>query len=385
MKGYLRKRGRVWYSTVDLPRRPDEPRRQKCFNLGQGTKAEARKRERDLLRKFDDGTWERETEMTVGELLLTWLMDNEHRLAAKTWEAYDSKVRRHLIPALGSVPLKKLRPKHLVDAYAVLRTKGLSSQTNTHLHRILHTGLNYGVRTLRVIKENVAACVPAPVAERRQQDALSEDQVRLLIEAAKGTRLEVPVLVGALTGLRRSELLALKWSTSVDLDRGLLSITETVEHTRRFGVRLQPRTKTKGSRRVIPLAVALVEALRLHKSRQEEARGKVGGYTDNGLVFCNPDGALWPPDSFSKQFAGIATRVGLPRFRFHDARHAFASMTLKNGVSVKEVSTLLGHSSPLLTLSTYAHVMEGMGREAVNGLAESLLKSQRADPIREQM
>jgi len=126
---------------------------------------------------------------------------------------------------------------------------------------------------------------------------------------------------------------------------------------------------------VIPLALPVIEALRQHKADQERERQDCGaGYSDNDLVFCNPDGSVWPPDSFTKQFAGIAASVGLAGlFRFHDLRHAFASITLKNGASVKEVSTLLGHSSPFLTLSTYAHIMEGMGREAVNGLARSLL------------
>jgi integrase len=94
---------------------------------------------------------------------------------------------------------------------------------------------------------------------------------------------------------------------------------------------------------------------------------------DNDLVFCNPDGSPWPPDTLSKQFAEVMRFVGIERLRFHDLRHAFASITLNNGVSVKEVSVLLGHSSPVLTLSTYARQMQGQGRLAVDGLAAALL------------
>ena len=136
---------------------------------------------------------------------------------------------------------------HIVEAYARIREKGLSSQTHAHLHRILHTAFNYGVKTLKFLRENPVASVDPPTVDRRDAQPLSEAQVRLIVEAAKGTRLEVPVLAAALTGLRRSELLALRWS-GIDFERGSLAVTGTVEHSRRYGVRFKPETKTRSSR-----------------------------------------------------------------------------------------------------------------------------------------
>ncbi|MGB6599613.1 MAG: tyrosine-type recombinase/integrase, partial [Candidatus Cybelea sp.] len=119
--------------------------------------------------------------------------------------------------------------------------------------------------------------------------------------------------------------------------------------------------------------------LRAHKARQEAEKTLVGGaYTDNDLVFPNPDGQPWPPDTFSMQFAQLARSVGMRGFRLHDLRHAFASITLADGVSIKEVQTLMGHSSPVVTLSVYARSIEGLGRRAVNELARSLLVPERA-------
>ena len=116
-----------------------------------------------------------------------------------------------------------------------------------------------------------------------------------------------------------------------------------------------------------------------HKTKQNAERLRLGpAYADQGLVFCNEDGSPWPPDSLTKQFASVAKKVGMKGFRLHDVRHCFASISLKQGTSVKEVSELLGHSSPLITLSTYAHAMEGVAREAVNRLADSLLSNRRA-------
>jgi hypothetical protein len=123
--------------------------------------------------------------------------------------------------------------------------------------------------------------------------------------------------------------------------------------------------KSRSSRRVLPIAPELLSILNEHRSKQ-------ASQASNDLVF-SEGGSPWAPDTFSKQFAGIMRRVGITGFRLHDTRHAFASLTLSNGSSVKEVSALLGHASATMTLSTYAHVIAGMGREAVNGLAKSLL------------
>jgi integrase len=263
---------------------------------------------------------------------------------------------------LGPVLLAKLTPKHVVDAYAKIRDAS-SEKTCVHAHRVLRAAMNYGRKTLRVIKENVVECVPAPKTERKELPPLSEEQVRGIIEAARGTRLEVPILVAALTGLRRGELLALRWK-SLDFERGTLTVSESLEQTRRHGVRFKP-PKSRSSRRVLPAAEQLLVVLKEYRSKQEFIE-------PNDLVFSEA-GVPWAPDTFSKHFSAIMRRVGITGFRLHDARHAFASLTLKNETSIKEVAALLGHASPTLTLSTYAHVIAGMGREAVNGLARSLL------------
>ena len=113
--------------------------------------------------------------------------------------------------------------------------------------------------------------------------------------------------------------------------------------------------------------------LREHQAAQENARQLFPFYINNDLVFCNPDGAPWPPDTFTVQFAKVANKVGLKGFRFHDLRHAFASLTLADGRPIKEVQVLMGHSTANTTLSVYARAIEGLGREAVDGLAKSLL------------
>ncbi len=344
------------------------------------SKFEADAKKRQILSKVDKGMLqERAGSTSVEQFLYSWLDATQERLAPRTAERYASIVKLHVVPVVGGIKLSKLEPEHLRKIYRTIHDKGLSKQTCLHVHRALHTALQYGVREERVLPENVADRVKAPAPEKREPTPMNRDQIRFLIAAAKGTRLGVPIALTAVTGLRRGELLALRWR-HVDLDKGSVFVAESLEHSRAINERVRFKApKSKTSRRVIPLAPECITLLRSHKAQQEEERGAAGGaYVGNDLVFPNPDGSPWPPDTFTSQFSKLAKSVGLRGFRFHDLRHAFASLTLSDGVSIKEVQTLLGHSSPVVTLSVYARSVEGLGRQAVNELARSLLAAERA-------
>ncbi len=384
MEGHLVERGKrrkVWYLIFDAPTTERGAKReQQCVRLGSMPKSHAVARKREILRAVDHGTWVKERrDLTVERFLADWLDAIQYDLAANTHNRYTGLMKTHVTPRIGKLQIAKVTPAHLSQLYQAVRAKGLSAQTALHVHRALHTALNYGVRVSRVLTENVASRIKAPTVERRIGPSISPERVRMVIAAAMGTRLWAPVLLAALTGLRRGELLALKW-TFIDLMRGTLYVNEALEHTRAHGVRFKA-PKSRSSRRVIPLAPECVELLQAHKAAQDAVKAEAGAtYSDMDLVLPNPDGTPWPPDSFSVQFARIARTAGWQGFRLHDLRHAFATLTLADGVSIREVSDLLGHSSQTLTLSTYAHAMPGVGLEAVSGLARTLLSGQVATP-----
>jgi integrase len=377
MKGFLRKRGNVWYTTFDLPRLPNQPRGQKCVKLGKMSKADAQERERQVLRRYDDGSFAEEPTKTVGDLLDAWLTDlrpteKSQTISPTTYQRHASIVKLHLKPHLGSVSLRRLSAGDITAAYGRVRARGLSGQSCPHTHRVLHTALEYGMKTLGWLRANPAAAVRSPKVTRKMA-ALDGSTVPILLEATERTRFEYPVALTATTGLRRGELLALRWSKSVDFERKRLIVAESLEETKILGLRF--KAPKSGKIRVLPLADVAVPLLRSHRARQDAERRRLGPrYHDNDLVFCNPDGTPWPPETFTKQFAQVARSIGMKGFRFHDLRHAFATLTLKNGTSVNEVSQLLGHSAPVITPSTYAHVIEGVAREAVNVLANSLIR-----------
>ncbi len=317
MKGFLRKRGNVWYTTFDLPRLPNEPRHQKCIKLGRMSRAEAQERERRVLRRYDDGQWTDESTKTVGDLLDVWLAyltptTKSQTISPTTYQRYASIVRLHIKPHLAEITLRKLNAADISNAYAKIRGKGLSGQSCLHVHRVLHTALEYGTKTLGWLTANPAATVRSPRVAKRAL-ALDEHTTPMLMEAAKGTRFECPVALTAMTGLRRGELLALRWSKSIDFERKRLVVRESLEETKIFGLRF--KAPKSGKVRVVPLADVVIPILRSHRARQDAEKLKIGPpYHDADLVFCNPDGTPWPPDTFTKQFAQIARFVGMRAF-----------------------------------------------------------------------
>ena len=375
MEGSLYQRGKekTWYLRYDVPSPTGESRRQKNVRIGKMTKSDAEAQKREILRRVDEGTFQEvRRSTTVGEFLNDWLAATCDRLAATTHARYSDVVRRHVIPVIGKIRLSKVAPEHLRLVYHSVRDRGLSNQTCLHVHRILHTAFDYAVREEQILRENVVSLVKAPKVDSRELPSMNPESVRLLIEAARSTRLEGPVTLAALTGLRRGEVLALRWR-DIDFDKNSLYVTKALEQTRRYGVRFKG-PKSKSSRRFVPLSPQSVKLLRSYKIEQDHIKEHAASvYTDLDLVFPNPEGTPWPPDSLTAAFGKLSARVGLKGFRFHDLRHAFASITLADGAPIKEVQTLLGHSSPMVTLSVYARSMEGLGRQAVNDLSKSLL------------
>jgi integrase len=359
MKGYLHKVGKVWYTRVDLERYQSGRRHQRNIRLGAFSKAEAQAKEREVLMQLDRGTYQVGRQQTVADLLDAWLRANKPTLqaqgvSAKTYERYASIVRLQLKPHLGAIPLRRLAPEHIVNMLTSLREARYSGTTLHHIFGVLRNALNFATKIQRAIPENPALRVPTPHLSVKKPD-VTEAGIQMLLEVVRVTRLEHLILVASMTGLRRGELLALRWS-AINFDQKELVVSESLEESKMFGLRFK---STKSGRvRVLPLADALIRPLVSHKAAQELNQTHLGdAYQMHDLVFCNPDGSPWPPDTLTKQFAQIVRSHGVPKLRLHDVRHAFASIVLSQGTSVTEVSELLGHSSPMVTLSTYAHKM----------------------------
>jgi integrase len=377
MKGHIRRRGdRSWAIVVDAGRNATGKRCQHWHSI-KGTRKDAERELTRLLHAMNNGGYIEPSRLSVAEFLRKWLDDcAKSNVAGKTFERYEQLVLGHLNPKIGHVPLAKLHPLHIQDCYSEKLEHGrkdgkggLSPQTVVHLHRVLRTALNQAVKW-QMLARNPADAVEPPRAPRREMRALDEDGTAKLLGVFTRSRLYTPILIAVTTGLRRGELLGLRWR-DIELDSGHLSISQALEQTH-LGVAFK-QPKTPRSRRTVALPQLAIEALRRHKAQQAEERLAFGpGYQDGGLVFACPDGTPWRPDAFSWAFAAQVRQSGLPHVRFHDLRHSHASQLLRQGVNAKVVSERLGHASVGFTLDVYSHVLPGMQDDAARRIDAAL-------------
>jgi len=200
--------------------------------------------------------------------------------------------------------------------------------------------------------------------------AFDESQTATLLGAVDGHRLYAPVLLAVTTGMRRGEILGLRWK-DVDLQAATLAVRQSLQTTRE-GLSFKA-PKTKKGRRSISLGPTAIDGLRRHRAGQAKVRLALGAaYQDNDLVCARPDGAPTDPGEVSKGFAALVRQIGLPPIRFHDLRHTHATALMRAGVPPKVVSERLGHSSVGITLNTYSHVMPGMQEDAAQKVDATL-------------
>jgi integrase len=374
MRGHIEKRGKDSYSiAVSLGRDPVSSKYKYLWVSVKGTKREAEKRLSELLSQIDKGNFVRPSKTTLAEYLETWLREYVWaELAPRTAEGYELIVRRHLIPALGRITLTGLRPEHIqryqsekLSSGRADGNGGLSPRTVRHHHMALHAALGRAVK-MGLLSRNVADAVSTPRYQRHQWQSLSELGVTSVLEAAKKTQYYVLFYQALFTGMRRSELLALRWC-DVDLLLGRVHVTRSL-HQLRTGETVIRSPKSERSRRVVslpPSATLLFQEEREKQRREQAALGL--DLKDDDLVFRDLAGKPLRPDTVTHAWVKLVRRIGLKGIRLHDARHTHASLMLKQGVHPKIVQERLGHASIQLTLDTYSHVVPGLQEAAAAG------------------
>ncbi|MFY9836533.1 MAG: tyrosine-type recombinase/integrase, partial [Xanthobacteraceae bacterium] len=321
-----------------------------------------------LVTEFSKGDYVEPDQATLAQFLERWLIHIRTQVSPRTHERYAEIVRNNIVPALGAAQLVRLRVEDISTAYGnALKSGrrdgggGLSPRTVHHMHRILSQALTQA-RVWRMIADNPADLVKPPKVERKEMKTIDTDQTVDLLEAARGTSMFAPILLGVLCGMRRGEVVALRWR-SVDLENGQLSIVASAEQTDE-GVREKETKSGKG--RAVELSPMLVSELRQYRKQQAERLLRLGvRLTDDHHVVMREDGEAIQPRSLSRAFRKFMRRHKLPQIRLHDLRHSHATQLLAEGVHPKIAQERLGHSSISITLDLYSHVLPGMQAEAV--------------------
>lgn len=304
--------------------------------------------------------------VTLGRFLTdTWLPQKRRHVRATTAYRYAWFVERYVKPAIGDVPLRRLRGDHLEALYESLadtggRTRtGLAAKTILEVHMIVRAALDVAVER-RLVQRNVAH--EARSRRRPPADAVarawSADELRQFLTGARHHRLYPALHLAAYSGMRRGEIVGLKWS---DLDRtsARLSISRTLQNV--GGRPVEFGCKTRTSRRTVDLDA---DTMRQLDGWRRQLRRDDLPHRQDDWMFCNPAGRFLNPESLSQLFDRIVRRLELPRIRFHDLRHTHASLLVAAGVPIKVVCERLGHSHPAFTMHTYQHLLPGMSAAA---------------------
>lgn len=328
------------------------------------TAAEARKKMRDAMRHAEDNLPIPDGRLAVKTYLANWLQGQRSRLSAESLRRYAGRLAR-LDPYIGDARLVKLQPADIRAAYAGIGQE-VSGTTVQLIHGVLHVALR-DAEVDGLIARNPASLVRPPARTTEEYRSLNPLDARALLTAAKGDPLEAFYLTAVTCGLRLGELQALKWP-DLDLDLGRLTVRRTlaVDGKPVFS----PSTSKKNHQRTVRLAAATIESLECHKAVQAAQRAAAGdAWNEHGLVFTNAVGnPLDGRNIRARSFPRLLARAGLAPMRFHDLRHSAASLLLADGVPVKVVSEMLGHTDVATTLRIYAHVIEGAQEQAASSM-----------------
>lgn len=308
-------------------------------------------------------------QMSLSEYLDQWLGTIRESVRQKTLLQYTQIVHGHIVPMLGKIKLKDLRPDQIQALYNAKMDSGTSARTVILIHAVLHRALKQALK-MGIIGRNPADAVTRPRFRRKEMRTLSDAQVRSFLSFAEGNRFKVLYWLAVTTGLRQGELLGLKWSDMDWVNRRLRIVRQL---QRLSGGLVFSEPKSAAGRRVIVLGVGTLEKLRNQQDLQfEELRSAGESWVENDLIFPSTSGTPMDPSNLYHGFKALLKTAGLPDIRFHDLRHTAATLMLQQGVHPKVVQERLGHSDITLTLNTYSHVLPAMQEEAAEKLDELL-------------
>jgi len=316
---------------------------------------------------------------TVADTLRYWL-DTYARpnLRPRTVASYAEVIDHHLIPGLGGIRLQSLTASQVQAFYSMLLANGVGLWTVHYCHMRLSQTLKQAVR-LSLITRNVCDMVDPPRLQPREMHTWDAHQARRFLAVAAESGYGPIWPLAAAGGMRRGELLGLRWG-DVDLDHGLVHVRQTVVRVGTGLIFSQP--KSAAGRRAVHIPPLIVQLLREHRVHQNQQRLQLGAvWQDHDLVFAAANGEPINPSNLRRDFLSLIARAGVPTIRVHDLRHTFATLALSSGAPLKAVAEAIGHADTRLTLSTYTHVLPGQRQEVADKVASLLFVQQDVDTV----
>jgi integrase len=382
MTGSLQVKNNKYYAVLNF-RDADKKRVQKWINLNlpeKGNKRKAEAKLNELIQQYQGYEDIGPTNMLFSKHVASWIETNKPHVVRTTYDQYVNMLNNHIAPYFDAkrITLSKLTPGDLEDYYSAKIQSGLSPNTVIKHHAVIRSALQWAVKH-RYIRENVADLADRPTKVKYHGPApYSIEEVAQLLNLTQNDPIAVPIFLASFYGLRRSELLGLRWS-AIDFDTGTITISTTVvkeSHGANTLVVVRDNmTKTETSMRTLPLCQYTYHYFHTLKQQQMRNHEIMGyDYDTRYLDFVCVDyrGTLIQPDYVTQKFQKLLNQYGLRRIRFHDLRHSCATIMLYLGYTMKDIQTWLGHSNYNFTADTYVHSSPQSHVEMADTLSQKL-------------
>lgn len=369
MRGSIIKRGNKYSIVVDVGRDEKGKRKQKWFS-GYHSRKAAEKDLPQILSKIQTGNFVEPTKMKMKEFLQEWLKIKKSDVAYNTFETYKRHIENHIVPAIGNIPLSKIRVMHAQKMYGDLEKKNLSKTSIHKTYSVLKNALRYAYKT-DLIAVDIAGKIDNPKKDTKEMKFWTKEEVRLFLEEAKGDQYYVFFHLAVSTGMRPGEILGLKWD-DIDPKEQTIQVIRSLSRN----MELVP-PKTNAGKRLISIDEKTIEELKKHRTNQKRDKLKAGkAYKDEGFVIATQIGTPVSHRNILRNWYRITKPLfetkKLSEIRLYDLRHTHASILLSEDIHPKIVSERLGHSSVRMTLDTYAHIMPGLQQEAADKFGDTL-------------
>ncbi|MBN1189572.1 MAG: site-specific integrase [Dehalococcoidales bacterium] len=363
MRGHIVKRYKNSYTIVlNMGKDPTTGKPVQQWISVKGDKKEAEQRLTELLRQLDTGTFVKPGKTTVAEYLKSWIEGYEANVAPRTFERYQGIIMKHVIPTLGRLTVTRLRPEHIQNLYAVKSREGLAPRSINQMHSVIHKAMETAIKR-GLLYRNPADGVDPPRIPRLDMQVWDEDDINRFLEVAQDSPYYEFYFLAIYTGMRRSELLALRWS-DIDFLYCQLYVSRGM-HRLKNGRYIFTEPKTERSRRTIALSPSVILVLKDYREKRERKYRELDlSFDDSELIFQRSDGSPIRPNTVTRAWNDVIKKAGVKPVRLHDARHSHATIMLKAGVHPKIVQERLGHSSISMTLDIYSTVLPGLQEAA---------------------
>lgn len=333
------------------------------------TKGEVLKKQEELKHSVLSGTYTN-TDLTVSLYIDKWLDSMKTQVKERTVEIYSGQAERHIKPRIGRLKLKKLNTLHIQTMCDEIAVQ-IGARTADLCRVQMMTSLKQAV-AWQLISRNVAEGVKPFKVEKKEMKVWTPEEAVTFLDYAKSHRLYAAFYLVMATGLRRGELLAIRWK-DIDFDTGTLSIKQSLSHAKKQFVFSKPKTN-KGIRQ-LALSADVLEELKEHKTRQDAEYKFLGFRPDHDLVFISEVGTPIVPRNFQRTWTILKRDTGVSNIRLHDLRHLHVSFLVKKGIDLRTIADRVGHTNPSFTLDTYSHMLEGQRQTAAISLIEMLPES----------